>query len=106
MCFHLNRMENSKDDSSSETTRGSYLDLELSIFNKMFELCPVWEEGVDSWSVEASLVHSPNKLNLKLKRNQSRQISDKTLKILKCYFAILSQMERSKYPSLSRILKG
>jgi hypothetical protein len=52
-------MKNSKDDSSSETTRDSYLDLELSIFNKMFELCLVWEEGVDSWSVEASLVHSP-----------------------------------------------
>jgi hypothetical protein len=70
-------MEISKDHSLSETTRDSYLDLELSIFNKMFELGPVWEEGVYSWSVEASLVHSPNKLNLKLKRNQSGQFRTK-----------------------------
>jgi hypothetical protein len=41
--FHLNRMESSKDNSSSEaqikgskTSRGSYLDKELSIFVKIF----------------------------------------------------------------------
>jgi hypothetical protein len=41
ICFHLNRLESGKDDSSSEahlpsskTSRGSYLDQELFIFLK------------------------------------------------------------------------
>jgi hypothetical protein len=45
ICFHLNLTENSKDDSSSEahlksskTSRGSYLNLELYILVKIFEL--------------------------------------------------------------------
>jgi hypothetical protein len=42
LCFHLNRVKNGKDDSSSEAhlqsskSRGSYLDPELSIFAKIF----------------------------------------------------------------------